>query len=32
MLANQAKAHLSGYGEEADLLRAIAEYTITRDR
>jgi farnesyl diphosphate synthase len=32
MLANQAKSHLNGYGEEADLLRAIAEYTITRDR
>ena len=32
MLANQAKAHLNSYGQEADLLRAIAEYTITRDR
>jgi farnesyl diphosphate synthase len=32
MLVDQAKSHLKGYGEEADLLRAIAEYTIARDR
>ncbi|MEO9600015.1 polyprenyl synthetase family protein [Parasphingorhabdus sp.] len=32
MLVDQAKSHLKGYGEEADLLRAIAEYTIERDR
>lgn len=32
MLVDQAKSHLNGYGGEADLLRAIAEYTITRDR
>tara|TARA_R110001606_G_scaffold86595_5_gene196000 strand:- start:1860 stop:2780 length:921 start_codon:yes stop_codon:yes gene_type:complete len=32
MLVDQAKSHLNGYGEEADLLRAIAEYTIARDR
>ncbi|VAV95923.1 (2E,6E)-farnesyl diphosphate synthase [hydrothermal vent metagenome] len=32
MLVNQAKSHLNGYGEEADLLRAIAEYVVHRDR
>ena len=32
MLVDQAKEHLNGYGAEADLLRAIAEYTIHRDR
>lgn len=32
MLVDQAKSHLNGYGEEADLLRAIAEFTIHRDR
>ena len=32
MLVQQALSHLSSYGEEANLLRAIAEYTIERDR
>ena len=32
MLVEQAKAHLHGYGAEADLLRAIADYVIERDR
>ncbi|QJB70758.1 polyprenyl synthetase family protein [Parasphingorhabdus halotolerans] len=32
MLVNQAKSHLSIYGEEADVLRAIAEFTVHRDR
>jgi farnesyl diphosphate synthase len=32
MLVDQAIAHLSGFGEEADLLRAIARYAIERDR
>ena len=32
MLVDQAKAHLHGYGVEADLLRAIADYIIERDR
>ncbi|MEP3225781.1 MAG: polyprenyl synthetase family protein [Parasphingorhabdus sp.] len=32
MLVDQAKSHLSGYGEEADLLRTIAEFTIQRNR
>ncbi len=32
MLVDQAKSHLNGYGEEANLLRAIAEFTIQRDR
>jgi farnesyl diphosphate synthase len=32
MLADQAKSHLKGYGEEANLLRAIAEYVIHRNR
>ncbi|MEH6757605.1 MAG: polyprenyl synthetase family protein [Parasphingorhabdus sp.] len=32
MLVDQAKSHLKGYGEEANLLRAIAEFTVQRDR
>ena len=32
MLVDQAKAHLHDYGAEADLLRAIADYIIERDR
>ena len=32
MLVDQAKSHLKGYGAEADLLRAIAEYTVQRNR
>ena len=32
MLVDQAKAHLHGFGEEADLLRAIAEFSVHRDR
>ncbi len=32
MLVDQAKSHLNGYGTEADLLRAIAEYVVHRDR
>lgn len=32
MLVNQAKAHLHGFGEEAALLRAIADYVVERDR
>lgn len=32
MLVSQAKSHLGGYGDEANLLRAIAEYTVDRDR
>lgn len=32
MLVDQAIAHLHGFGEEADLLRAIARYTVERDR
>jgi farnesyl diphosphate synthase len=32
MLVDQAIAHLHGFGAEADLLRAIARYTIERDR
>ncbi|MBA4755041.1 MAG: polyprenyl synthetase family protein [Sphingobium sp.] len=32
MLVDQAKAHLHGYGAEADLLRAIADYIVERDR
>ncbi|MEQ7874815.1 farnesyl diphosphate synthase [Sphingomonas sp. ASV193] len=32
MLVDQAKAHLHGHGEEADLLRAIADYVLERDR
>lgn len=32
LLVEQAKAHLHGYGAEADLLRAIADYIVERDR
>ena len=32
MLVDQAITHLHGHGEEADLLRAIAHFAITRDR
>ena len=32
MLVDQAIAHLKSYGPEADLLRAIARYTLERDR
>lgn len=32
LLVDQAIAHLHGYGEEADLLRAIARYVLERDR
>ncbi|QGP78787.1 polyprenyl synthetase family protein [Sphingobium sp. CAP-1] len=32
LLVTQAKAHLHGYGAEADLLRAIADYIVERDR
>ena len=32
MLIDQARTHLSAFGDEANLLRAIAEYTINRDR
>lgn len=32
ILVEQAKAHLHGFGAEADLLRAIADYVIERDR
>ncbi len=32
MLIDQAIAHLNGFGEEADLLRAIARFAIERDR
>ena len=32
MLVDQAKAHLRGFGGEADLLRAIADYVMERDR
>lgn len=32
MLVEQAISHLSGYGKEADLLRAIARYIVERDR
>lgn len=32
MLVDQAKAHLHAYEERADLLRAIADYVIARDR
>lgn len=31
-LIDQAKAHLRTYGREADLLRAIADFAIARDR
>ena len=32
LLVEQAKAHLHGFGAEADLLRAIADYIVKRDR
>lgn len=32
LLIEQAKAHLHGFGAEADLLRAIADYIVERDR
>ncbi len=32
MLVNQAISHLNSFGEEAELLRAIARYSIERDR
>jgi farnesyl diphosphate synthase len=32
MLVDQAKSHLASYGAEADLLRAIADYVLERDR
>lgn len=32
MLVDQAKAHLHGFGEQAELLRVIAEFAIRRDR
>ena len=32
MLVDQAIAHLSQYGREADLLRALARFIIERDR
>ncbi|AMK22336.1 MULTISPECIES: polyprenyl synthetase family protein [unclassified Sphingobium] len=32
LLVEQAKAHLHGHGPEADLLRAIADYIVERDR
>ena len=32
LLVEQAKAHLHAHGEEADLLRAIADYVTKRDR
>ncbi|WP_445326790.1 polyprenyl synthetase family protein [Sphingobium sp. AN558] len=32
LLVDQAKAHLHGAGAEADLLRAIADYIVERDR
>jgi len=32
MLVDQAIAHLSGHGQEADLLRALARYIVERDR
>lgn len=31
-LVEQAEAHLAAYGREADLLRAIARYIVSRDR
>jgi len=31
MLVEQANAHLHGFGEEADLLRDIARFAVTRD-
>jgi farnesyl diphosphate synthase len=32
LLVEQAKTHLHGFGAEADLLRAIADYIVKRDR
>ncbi|MGF1549426.1 MAG: polyprenyl synthetase family protein [Sphingomonadaceae bacterium] len=32
MLIEQAIDHISGFGEEADMLRAIARYAVERDR
>ena len=32
MLVDQAISHLGSFGPEADLLRAIARYSIERDR
>lgn len=32
MLVDQAIGHLNSFGEEADLLRAIARYSVERDR
>jgi len=32
MLVNQAISHLKSYGGEADLLRAIAEFSVQRNR
>ncbi len=32
LLVDQAIAHLASYGAEADLLRAIARYTVERNR
>ena len=32
MLVEQAVEHLHGYGAEADLLRAVARYVLSRDR
>ncbi|MHA6767927.1 polyprenyl synthetase family protein [Sphingobium ummariense] len=32
LLVAQSKAHLHGFGAEADLLRAIADYIVERDR
>ncbi len=32
MLVEQSVGHLSGYGEEAELLRALARYIVERDR
>ena len=31
MLVDQAIGHLSGYGEEAAILRAVARYVVERD-
>ncbi len=32
MLVDQSLSHLAGYGSEADLLRAIAQFVLERDR
>jgi farnesyl diphosphate synthase len=32
LLIEQALAHLAHYGPEADLLRAIARFSVERDR